>query len=225
MHKYKVAGLAVETPTRSRGIGLSALGSFIGIRFAGSIGPRSDTHPIAGPVRQGPPSRSLRVVDDPSARRKSRFESIFDVVPGDRHIHVHRMSQRLLGIQVLHPNGGSMTEPVGGPALSCWRIAQDGRPKPHVYLFGFGRDRRLQLLNAAFSGKAAWALATAETARASSTWCSSNCHPSRMRRTVKRSDPIVSRTPGSFPSTSTSDSASTTESPIDRTLNTAVAPP
>ena len=68
------------------------------------------------------PARSARIqalagaglVDDAAAGRQGRGQAVLGLLAGDGDVDVHRVSQRLGGVEVLHPDRRSVAERVDG---------------------------------------------------------------------------------------------------------------
>src|SRR5690348_5775906 len=72
---------------------------------ARSVRPRTDADAVARAVGQRPVRWCVRGVDDSTARRERGLEPRRDTLARHGYIDVHRVTQRLRGIDLLHPHG------------------------------------------------------------------------------------------------------------------------
>ena len=91
--------------------------------------------------------RRPRIVDDPAAGGERRREPRLGVLARDRHVDVHRVSQRLRLVEVLHPHRRTVSERVDGVVVGHRVVAEHGAPEADVDRVGLGGDRELDLLD------------------------------------------------------------------------------
>ena len=98
------------------------------------------------------PARSARVqcsfdsvtIRPPAASAAANLRA---PVAGHRHVHVHRVAQRLRGVELLHPDGRAVAERVDDVVVGERRVAEDRRPERLVDLVGLRGDGELDLLD------------------------------------------------------------------------------
>ena len=111
----------------------------------------------------------MRLVHHAATRRKRRLEPRLDMLACDRHVDVHRVSQRLGLIELLHPHRRSVSERIDGIVVGHRGVAECSAQKSTSIASGFAAMASCTSWTAPRSATAPCALATAETARAKST--------------------------------------------------------
>ena len=109
------------------------------------VNPRTLEH--AGAVSEDPAGGCGAVVDDATAGRERCFDALLRVLLGHRHVDVHRVAQRLAGVEFLHPHRRAVAQRVDGVVVGERRVAQHGAPEPDVEGTGLSGDRDLHLVH------------------------------------------------------------------------------
>lgn len=76
--------------------------------------------------------RRLRIINDPPAGSNRGRESRLDMLASNRNIDVHRVPQRLVLIECLHPHRRSVSKRVDGIVARHGDIAKHGAPEVDV---------------------------------------------------------------------------------------------
>jgi hypothetical protein len=87
------------------------------------------------------------IVDDASARSECGFKSRLDVLMRDGHVNVHRMSQCLDFIDLLHPDRRSVAKRIDCIVVGHWGVTEHSAPEVDVNHFLLRRDRELHFLD------------------------------------------------------------------------------
>ena len=102
-----------------------------------AIWPRANTHAVARAVGQRPVRWCMRFIDDTAARSNRRIEPRLDVLARDRDVDVHRVTQGLGLIELLHPDRRSMPHRVDSIVVGHRSVTEDGAPETDVNRIAF----------------------------------------------------------------------------------------
>lgn len=85
------------------------------------------------------------------------YAVIYEGLAGYGHVEVHCMPERFGGIELLHPDSGSVAEGVDGGVIRLRRVAEHRLPEAKVDRVGLCCDGQLHLLHCAAIGTGAMA--------------------------------------------------------------------
>ena len=91
--------------------------------------------------------RRVGVVDDVSTRRERGFKSRLNVLMRDRHVDVHRMSQCLGLIDLLHPDRRSVAKRIDCIVVGHWGVTEHSAPEVDINHVLLRRDCELHFLD------------------------------------------------------------------------------
>ena len=111
------------------------------------VGPSRDAYLVPRAVGQNPSRRGLVVLDDASTGGESRRDASFDLLAGNRDVHMHGVPQGLVRAEFLHPHRRTVTKRIDRVVGGQRRITQDSAPETHVRGVGLGGDRDLDFLH------------------------------------------------------------------------------
>ena len=97
-------------------------------------------------VGEDPARRGVGVVDDAASRGESRRHARLDVLASDGHVDVHRVPERLVRVELLHPDRRAVAERVDGVVVGQRCVPEDSAPEADIDRVGLRSDRQLDLL-------------------------------------------------------------------------------
>jgi len=78
----------------------------------GAIGPGCNAHLVAGTVGDDPSGRGITVVYEAAPCGERRRDARLRVLSSNRDVDVHRVAQRLVRAEFLHPDGRAVAQRV-----------------------------------------------------------------------------------------------------------------
>ena len=89
----------------------------------------------------------MRRVDDTTSCSERGIEPSRHLFTGNRHVDVHGVAEGLLLVELLHPDGGSVSKRIDRIVIRHGHITEDRTPKTNVDCIALGGDRELHFLD------------------------------------------------------------------------------
>jgi hypothetical protein len=119
------------------------------LEASGTVGPCAEACAVAGAVSECPGLGVIPLADDATPCGKGSRQAGLDMLPGNRHVDVHRVPQWLGLVEILHPDRRPMAERIDRVVFGQFRVPEDGPPEAELHGFWMGRDGELDLLRPA----------------------------------------------------------------------------
>lgn len=124
-----------------------------GSRQSGPVWPSADAQAVSGAVREDPAARGVGAVDDAASCGKGRRHTRLDLLASDGHVDVHRVPERLVRVELLHPDRRAVAERIDGIVVVYRRVPEGGAPEADLDRVGLGSYRYLNLLRTCAVGE------------------------------------------------------------------------